>query len=59
MMQPMTTFDPDESCKVHDRLNDRTFGWRTGWAAAYKRYAMPAGDGTVHFDGLVLDGWKP
>jgi hypothetical protein len=31
-MQPMATFDPDEPCKVHDRLNDRTFDWRTGWA---------------------------
>ena len=31
-MEPMTTFDPDVPCKVHDRLNDRTLDWRTRWA---------------------------
>ena len=38
------------------RLNDRTFEWRTGRAEAYKRDAAPASDGTVSFDGLILDG---
>lgn len=56
-MELMSTFDPDEPCKVHDRLNDRTFQWRTGRAEDYKREAVPASDGTVSFDGLILDGW--
>jgi hypothetical protein len=58
-MQPMSTFDPDRSAKVHDSLNDKTFDWRTGWAADYRRNAMVnMVDGTVSFDGLILDSWK-
>ena len=59
IMQPMTTFDPDEPCQVHDRLNDRTFEWKTGWAEDYKRHARPLDDGSISFDGQILDGWKP
>jgi hypothetical protein len=53
----MATFDPGEPCKVHDRLNDRTFDWRTGWAETYRRHARLGTDGHVYFDGLILDGW--
>jgi hypothetical protein len=57
-MNPMSTFDPDEPCRVHDRLNDKTFLWRTRDAPAYRQYARTDKvDGTVSFDGLVLDGW--
>jgi hypothetical protein len=56
-MQPMATFDPDVPCKVHDRLNDRTFDWHTGWADTYRRHARSGTDGHVYFDGLILDGW--
>jgi len=27
---PMSTFDPDRPSRVHDRINDETFDWRTG-----------------------------
>ena len=39
-MEPMTTFDPDVPCKVHERLNNRTLDWRTRWAQV---------DGTVRW----------
>jgi hypothetical protein len=58
-LNPMSTFDPDRPCcKVHDRLNDKTFPWHTGWADAYRRNAVADKiDGTVSFDGLIFDGW--
>lgn len=59
-MRPMSEFYPDLPSKVHDRLNDRTFEWKTGWAPAYRRDAKTDKvDGTVFWDGLVLDGWRP
>ena len=48
-MEPMTTFDPDVPCKVHERLNNRTLDWRTRWAQDYKRDAVPKVDGTVRW----------
>jgi hypothetical protein len=53
----MSTFDPEEPCRVHDRQNNRTFKWKTRLAEAYKRDAVLLGDGMVSFDGLILDGW--
>jgi hypothetical protein len=58
-MQRMSTFNPDRPCTVHDRLNHRTFEWKTGWGEAYKRHAVPIDDGSISFDGLILDGWEP
>jgi hypothetical protein len=55
-LNPMSTFEPDLPCRVHDRVNDRTFEWKTGWADDYREYALAESDG-VHFDGLILDGW--
>ena len=59
IMQPMSTFDPDLPCKVHDRLNDKMINWRTGWAPKWRQFAKTMPDGTAWFDGLVLDGWEP
>jgi hypothetical protein len=57
-MSPMSTFDPDLPCRVHDRLNDRMHEWHTGWAGSYRRNAVADKvDGTVSWDGLILDGW--
>ena len=59
-MQPMSTFDPHLPSHVHDRLNDRTLEWKTGWAGKYRQYARMVsenGQDVVYFDGLVLDGW--
>jgi hypothetical protein len=55
---PMRTFDPDVPSTVHDRLNDRSFLWHTGWARAYRQYATAAPDDVVWFEGLILDGWE-
>jgi hypothetical protein len=29
-MRPMTTFDPNVPCRIHDQVNDKMFDWRTG-----------------------------
>lgn len=56
-MNPMQTFNPDMPCRVHDRLNDRTFDWRPEWAGHYDRYASEHTAGVIGWDGLLLDGW--
>ena len=56
-MQPMSTFDPDRPCLVHDQVNGRTFDWHTGWASNYRHYARTDKiNETVWWDELVLDG---
>jgi hypothetical protein len=59
-MKPMRDFDPDRPAQVHDRLNHSTFFWQTGWADNWRENAVPNKiDGTVSWDGLILDGWDP
>ena len=58
-MNPMSTFDPNVPCRIHDRVNDKMFDWRTRNADRYRQYAKLDRDGLVWFDGLILDGWKP
>jgi hypothetical protein len=61
-MQPMSTFDPNLPSRVHDRLNDRTLEWKTGWAGKYRQYARMVsenGQGVIYFDGPILDGCAP
>ena len=59
-MQPMSSFDPDHPCKVHDALNDKTMTWQTGWASNWRQYArIDQATGVVYFDGRILDGWEP
>jgi hypothetical protein len=58
-MRPMTTFDPNVPCRIHDRVNDKMFDWRTRSADKYRQYAKLDHDGLVWFDGLILDGWEP
>jgi hypothetical protein len=56
-MNPMSTFDPDVACRVHDKLNERILNWRAEWAANYWQYADDFADGVIGWDGLLLDGW--
>ena len=45
---------------MHDRVNDKMRDWHTGWASSYRQYARTDKvDGTVWWDGLILDGWEP
>jgi hypothetical protein len=45
---------------VHDQANNKMLAWRTGWAPNYRQYAKTDKvDGTVWWDGLILDGWEP
>lgn len=57
-MQPMSTFNPDGPCLVHDILNRKTFRWKLEWADDTK-YAKPYDHpGIISWDGLLLDGWS-
>jgi hypothetical protein len=59
-LHPMSTFDPRRPCKVHDRLNDRTFDWKPEWVGNYREYAEPHNPNdprVMNWDGLLLDGW--
>jgi hypothetical protein len=58
-MRPMREFDPCRPARVHDRLNDVTFDWRTAWADKYRALAVLERDGIAYFYGLMLDGWEP
>jgi hypothetical protein len=45
-------------CKVHDRLNNRTFDWKPEWAKAFPKCGEEFEQGRViEWDGLLLDGW--
>ena len=35
-MRPMREFDPDWPARLHDRLNDKTIDWLTGWAPEWR-----------------------
>jgi hypothetical protein len=60
LMQPMTTFNPDKLCIVHDKLNNVQIEWKQKWATDYRRYAQPYDTSSViAWDGLLLDGWQP
>jgi hypothetical protein len=58
-MNPMSTFDPDVACRVHDRLNEKVFDWKPEWADDYRQHADQFDDGVIEWDGLLLDGWSP
>ena len=51
-MNPMSTFDPDRPCKVHDALNDKTITWQTGNWRQYARIDLAPG--VVYSNGLIL-----
>jgi hypothetical protein len=59
-LQPMQSFDPAQPCKVHDRLKECLFDWKTEWAANYRVRAQVFESeipGVIAWDGLMLDGW--
>lgn len=59
-MNPMSTFDPSKPAMIRDRLNDRFFEWKPATMEAnYWQNAVTMLDGTVAWDGLQLDGWRP
>ncbi len=53
----MSEFDPTIRAVVHDRLNDKSFDWDPDWAGHYRVYAVSEPDGSVGWDGRILDGW--
>jgi hypothetical protein len=58
-MNPMSTFDPDRPCRVHDAMNDWMIAWQTGWADKWRQFAKLGSEGLAYFDGRMLDGWEP
>lgn len=62
MKQPMSTFDPEQPCEVHDVANRTWFAWPVKDASLYRQYAEPQDSKTpdvIAFDGMLLDGWRP
>ncbi len=58
-MKPMSTFDPEVPCRVHDGLNDEFIEWEPQSAPLYHDYGVKQEEGVVAWDGLLLDGWIP
>jgi hypothetical protein len=57
-MNPMSKFDPDKPCRVHDGLNDRFLNWKPEWAHHKREFAAEHGEGVIAWDGYLLDGWE-
>ena len=55
----MSTFDPTEPAIFHDALNDQIITWlaEPTQIDSFRTYAIHEDDGTVGWDGLILDGW--
>jgi hypothetical protein len=58
-LRPMSAFNPDMRAFVHDALNDRELLWKPEWASNYQEFAFVQPNGTIEWDGLILDGWRP
>lgn len=56
-MHPMRTFDPSEPAILHDRRSDKIVTWDGRRHEHFKRNFLPNPDGTIEYDGMVLDGW--
>jgi hypothetical protein len=56
-LRPMESFDPAQPALVHSRR--RMLRWQPEWADRYCLYARKSEPGSIEFDGLLLDGWKP
>lgn len=55
----MSTFDPTQPAILHDALNDQIISWlaEPEQIASFREYALLQQDGTVMWDGAILDGW--
>lgn len=58
-MNPMSTFNPDVPCHVHDGLNNQVLDWKPEWAEHYRQNARESSPGVSGWDGRLLDGWMP
>lgn len=58
-MRPMTEFDPTQPAIIHDATNDQLITWIADpeQLANYRMNAEDTGDGTIRWEGLILDGW--
>lgn len=56
-MNPMSTFDPDQPCRVHDALNNRFIDWNPDWANHYREDSDHHREDVIEWDGRLLDGW--
>jgi|ERR1700739_980285 hypothetical protein len=57
-MNPMSTFNPAQPCRVHDEVNNKFLEWKPEWAAHYREHADKRSDGIIAWDGYLLDGWS-
>jgi hypothetical protein len=57
MLHPMTDFDPSEPAILHDQVSDAIVTWSGEEADEFRRSSVVQPDGTVAWNGLLLDGW--
>jgi hypothetical protein len=57
LLRPMSEFDPLEPALLHDRLKDQIIPWTGEEGEVFRRFARFQPDGTVSWDGFMLDGW--
>jgi hypothetical protein len=55
--RPMSEFDPSQPAILHDALNDVFIEWTGEHQDSFTIFARHQPDGTVEWDGRVLDGW--
>ena len=56
-LHPMKDFDPSQPAVLHDRISDDIVAWSGEEAGAFRRSAVAQPDGTVAWNGMLLDGW--
>ena len=55
----MSEFDPSQPAILHDALKDQIIPWAglSEDVEHFRKYAIYDTNGTVAWDGLILDGW--
>lgn len=53
-MNPMSTFNPDLPCRVHDSLNNQMIEWKPQWASLYREHGVKQEEGVIAWDGSPL-----
>ena len=56
-LRSMRTFDPSQPAILHDRRTDQIIPWDGDAQDHYRRYSIRHPDGTVGYEGWLLDGW--
>lgn len=58
-LRPMKDFDPSQPAILHDAAKDEILTWlpEEERVEDFRKNAFDRGDGTIAWEGLILDGW--